>query len=88
MNSKDTIKHINSISDLQILSDLLQTETRVSVLAAISKRIEKLSTPEKVNEKKVKVKLHTGETHECLESEYLSALEFYGENYPGTLITK
>jgi hypothetical protein len=56
MNSKDTIKHVNSISDLQILSDLLQTETRVSVLAAISKRIEKLSTPEKVNEKKVKVK--------------------------------
>jgi hypothetical protein len=87
MNSKDTIKHVNSLTDLQILSDLLQTETRVSVLAAISKRIETLSTPKEVIEKTVKIKFR-GQTVELLETEYLSAKKYYGDNYPAELISE
>jgi len=87
MNSKDTIKHINSISDLQILSELLQTETRATVLAAISKRIETLSTPKGVIEKTVKIKFR-GQTVELLETEYLSAKKYYGDNYPAELISE
>jgi hypothetical protein len=87
MNSKDTIKHVNSLTDLQILSDLLQTETRVSVLAAISKRIKALTPSAKSDEKKVKIK-YQGQTLELLESEYLSAKEYYGDNYPAELISE
>jgi hypothetical protein len=87
MNSKDTIKHVNSLTDLQILSDLLQTETRATVLAAISKRIETLSTPKEVIEKTVKIKFR-GQTVELLETEYLSAKKYYGDNYPAELISE
>jgi hypothetical protein len=87
MNSKETINHVNSLTDLQILSDLLQTETRVSVLAAISKRIETLETPEIIVEKTVKIKFQ-GQTIELLETEYLSAKEYYGDNYPAELISE
>lgn len=88
MNSKDTINHIKTITDLQILSDLLQTETRATVITAISKRIEALTPSANTHEKLVKVKLHTGETHECTEAEYLSAKKYYGDNYPGELISE
>jgi hypothetical protein len=87
MNSKETINHVNSLTDLQILSDLLQTETRVSVLAAISKRIKALTFSVKSDEKKVKIK-YQGQTLELLESEYLSAKEYYGDNYPAELISE
>lgn len=87
MNSKDTINHIKTITDVQVLSDLLQTETRATVLTAISKRIEALTPSAKSDQKKVKIKFQ-GQIVECLESEYLSALNYYGDNYPAELISE
>ena len=87
MNSKETINHIKTITDVKVLQELLQTETRATVLTAISKRIEALTPSAKSDEKKVKIKFQ-GQTLELLESEYLSAKNYYGDNYPAELISE
>lgn len=89
MNTIETINALKNINDVEVLATHAETETRKTVLNFITKKIADIKKEKSTDfeEKTVKIKFH-GETIEQSEADYLAALEYYGENYPGELITE
>ena len=89
MNIQETIKALKNINDVEVLAAHAETENRKTVLNFLTKKINDLKKEKSIDfeDKIVKIKFH-GQTIEQSEADYLAALDYYGENYPGELITE